>query len=143
MRYKAASGLKTVAGFVSVDPKDPRVFEHSRHDIYEAGLGSLIEQTLQHWDTERKLKVTQVKTAEYVFNKRPCLRIETVRSERRPEFYCYRSVLYVDKENKLPVRNENYDWPRPGGDADGELLEVFSYLDLHFNVGLSDADFNK
>ncbi len=142
MRVKSVGASKLV-GFVSVDPKDHRVFEHSRHDIYEAGLGSLIEQTLVHWDTERKINKTRVSVAEYNYNNRACLRIETTRTERRPEFYCYRSVLYLDKESKLPLRTENYDWPRAGGPPDGDLIEMFSYVDLRFNVGLSDADFNK
>lgn len=139
MRVKAA-GVTRVAGFVSLDPNDYRVAQRSRHNIYEAGIGSLIEQTLSHWDTERKLNQTQVNVAEYNFQK-PCLRIETIRPQRRPEFYCYRSVLYIDKATKLPVRNENYDWPRPGGEADGELVEMFSYVDLQLNVGLPDRDF--
>jgi hypothetical protein len=84
-----------------------------------------------------------VRVAEYNYNNRTCLRIETIRLERRPEFYCYRSVLYLDKDSKLPVRNENYDWPRQGGSPDGDLREMFSYVDLRFNVGLSDADFNR
>jgi hypothetical protein len=137
-----ATGLSKVAGFVSVDPKDPRVFEHSRHDIYEAGLGSLIEQTAQHWEAERRINKTQVNIADYTFE-RPCVRVETLRTERRPEFYCYRSVLYLDKDTKLPVRNENYDWPRPGGTEGGDLMETFSYVNLRYNVGLTDADFNR
>jgi len=33
--------------------------------------------------------------------------------------------------------------PRAGGSGDGELLEMFSYIDLRVNVGLSDQEFNK
>jgi hypothetical protein len=142
MRVKAP-GITRVAGFVSVDPNDYRVTEHSRHNIYEAGLGNLIDQTLNHWAEERKISKTQVKVAEYNYNDRPCLRIETTRPDRRPEFYCHRSVLYLDKQSKLPLRNENYDWPRPGGDADGDLIEMFSYVNLQFNVGLTDGDFRR
>ena len=82
-----------------------------------------------------------MRVAEYSFQ-RPCYRIETIRTERRPEFYCYRSVLYIDKENKLPVRNENYDWPRRGGDPNGELVESYSYTGLRLNVRLPDATFD-
>lgn len=142
MRVKG-HGIQKIAGFVSIDPNDPRVLEHSRHTIYEAGIGNLIEQTLQHWTNEARFNKTQVKVAEYTFDKRACYRIECTRTERRPEYYCYRSVLYIDKESKIPVRNENYDWPRPGGPAEGELLEVFNYIGLRFNLGLGDAEFNR
>jgi hypothetical protein len=142
MRVKQV-GLGKVVGFVSVDPNDYRVMEQSRHNIYEAGIGSLIETTLGHWELERKLNKTQLRVADYNYNNRVCSRIETIRTERRPEFYCYRSVLFIDKESKLPVRTENYDWPRPGGDAEGDLVELFSYVDLQFNVGLPDRDFTR
>ncbi len=132
-----------IAGFVSIDVNDPRVLEHSRHTILEAGIGNVIEHTIRAWEIERKINKTQVKTAEFKFDNRLCIRIESIRTERRPEFYSYRSVLYIDKDAKLPIRAENYDWPRQGGPADGDLLEVFSYVGLRFNSGLSEREFNK
>ena len=114
-----------------------------RHTIYEAGVGNLIEQTIKHWTMERQLGKTEVKMAEYTCNDRRAIRIETRRAEHLPQFYCHRSVLYVDSETKLPLRTENYDWPRAGGPAEGELLEMFSYFDVRLNVGLTEQDFNK
>lgn len=136
-------GILKIAGFVSIDPKDPRVMEHSRHIITDAGIGRLIDQTLVNWGTDRQLGRTETKFAEYEYNGRRCLRIENVRPDRNPAYYAHRSVLYLDKESKLPIRNENYDWPRAGGSPTGELLEVYSYIDLRFNVGLTNRDFDK
>lgn len=136
-------GLLKVAGFINIDPRDPRVLEHSRHTIMEAGLGNLIDESLSHWGRERQTGKTQVRIGEYTFDNRRCWRIEAIRSENRPEFYAYRSVVYVDKESKIPVRNENYHWPRAGGPAEGELMESFSYVGLRFNVGLGDQDFAR
>jgi hypothetical protein len=138
-----SKGILKIAGFVSVDPNDPRVMEHSRHTIYEAGMGHMVDQTLRNFETERQLNRTEVRIAEYDYNSRRCLRIENIRPERRPQYQAYRSVMYLDKESKLPVRTENYDWPRAGGPPTGELLEVYSYVDLRFNVGLADRDFTK
>jgi hypothetical protein len=136
-------GSGKLLGWMSIDTNDPRVVEHSRHTIHEAGLGPLIEQTIKHMDMENKLGKSQVKMAEYTCNNRRAIRIDTVRTERLPQFYCYRSVLYLDAESKLPLRTENYDWPRAGGPADGDLLEMFSFVDMRLNVGLTDQDFNK
>jgi hypothetical protein len=141
MRVKSAAGLKRVAGWVSVDVNDPRVMQHSRHTIMEAGIGNLIEQTIQNMENERRRNKTQVRIAEYSYNNRRCYRIESIRTERDNSYYSYRSVLYLDKETKLPVRAENYDWPYPGGDPNGDLLEMFSFIDMRANVGLTDADF--
>jgi hypothetical protein len=51
--------------------------------------------------------------------------------------------VYVDKDLRLPVRVEVYDWPARNGDPRGELLECYSYINLRFNVGLTDAAFEN
>ena len=143
MRVRSTRLGTKVFGFQSIDTNDPRVMDHSRHSIVEAGIGNLIDQTIKHWEMENKLGKTQVKLAEYKCNNRNALRVETIRPERIQGFYSFRSVLYIDLETKLPLRSEAYDWPRQGGPADGELLEMFSYIDLRLNVGLTEQDFNK
>jgi hypothetical protein len=136
-----ANGILGVAGFVSIDPRDPKVMQNSRHTIYEAGLGNTIERMARAWDEERRAGKTQARIAEYEYAKRRCVRVETYYTERVPQAYCWRSVVYFDKENKLPIRTEAYDWPRAGVPG-GDLLESFSHIDLRFNVGLTDAAFN-
>jgi hypothetical protein len=144
MRVNPKGGpLKNLAGWQNIDTNDRRVMEHSRHNILETGIGNLIDQMLKHWENDRKAIKTEVKTAEYKYQNRLCIRIETIRPDPQGGAYCYRCVLYRDKESKLPIRMEAYDWPRQGGAAEGELLETFSYVNLQFNVGLTDNDFNK
>src|SRR5262249_11463186 len=100
-------------------------------------------RTWKGWQEERQLGRSQVAVAEYEFNKRRCWRVEVSRPDRTAgKFYCYRNVLYFDKETSLPVRVESYDWPRPGGPPAGELLEVFSFLNVQTNVGLDDRHFS-
>ena len=84
-----------------------------------------------------------MRVSDYEFNKRPCTRVETIHPDNRGKhFLTYRSILYFDKETKLPIRIEAYDWPKQGGSPDGELLEVYSYINLRFNTGLGDEAFN-
>ena len=134
--------LKGLVGFVSVELTDPRVAEHSRHKITDAGIGRLIDQTLVNLGVDKQLNRTETKIAEYEYDGRRCIRIENIRPDRNPAYYAHRSVLYLDKDSKLPIRNENYDWPRAGA-PQGELLEVYSYVNLRFNVGLTNRDFDK
>jgi hypothetical protein len=138
-----ATGLRGVAGFISLDPNDSRALENSRHNITEAGIGNLLERYSKGWEKETRLNKTQVRIAEYEYNKRRCTRVETIHPDNSgKEFTFYRSIVYFDKENHLPIRVENYDWPRRGGDPNGALVESYSYADLRLNNGLNKATFD-
>jgi hypothetical protein len=135
--------VHTAIGWLDIAVNSPKVMENSRHYITETGIGNLIERCETGWQNERYMNKNKVQIAEYEYNKRRCIRVETTHTDKDARFYCYRSVTYFDKETKLPIRMECYDWPRPGGPQDGELLECFSYIDIRFNVNLPDATFNK
>jgi hypothetical protein len=136
-----STGLMGAVGFVKIAPNDPRVLQHSRHTITEAGIGNLIERYATRWEAERRQNKTQVRLADYEYNKRRCSRVECIHPEKTPDAYCYRNIVYFDKETRLPIRTESYDWPRQGGPPGGDLLEAFSFVDLRFNVNLNDAAF--
>ncbi len=144
LRVHSKGLIKGAVGFVTVDLNDRRIMEHTRHSIYEAGIGNLIEQAMKYVEVEKDGGKGQARVSETVHDKRPVFRVEIVRAERRPQFDYYRTVLYLDKDSKMPVRGENYDWPRPGSaSAGGELTEQVSFTNLRWNVGLGDRDFNK
>ncbi len=143
MRVKSTFFGANVVGFVSVDINDPRVMQHSRHTIVEAGIGNMIDTALRHWEIERRLAKTDVKIAEYKFDNRPCYRIELTRAEKRSDVHSHRTIMFLEKESKIPIHVENYEHPREGGPPGGDLLEIYSYTSLRFNVGLKDAEFDK
>jgi hypothetical protein len=91
---------------------------------------------------ERSLNKTRASVAEFDYNKRHCMRVETVHPDNTDRlFLFYRSVVYFDRENHLPIRVENYDWPRKANNPGGELVECYSYADLKVNLGLKDDTF--
>ena len=95
------------------------------------------------WANEKKWNLTQVNVADYEYNKRRCVRVETTHPTNPDNrFWFYRNVLYFDKETKLPIRAECYQWPRKDGEQP-ELVEVYSYVNMKLNVGLSEEVFNK
>ena len=136
-------GQGGLLGWLNIDPNDPRVLQNSRHTILEAGLGNMIEQNLKHWELSRRGGKTKVSVADFKFDNRDCIRVEITTLEQSAGSYCHRSIIFLEKESKIPIRLEAYDWPRQGGAPGGDLLESFSYHGLQFNVGLKDADFNK
>ena len=137
-----STGLLGVVGFISMDPRDPRALETSRHAVTEAGIGNLIERYNEAWQLENRLNRTQVRIQDYEASNRRCTRVETVHADNaKGQIPFYRSFVYFDKQNHLPIRVENYDWPRPGVDAAGGLVESYNYADLRLNTGLNDAVF--
>ncbi len=135
-------GLAGIVGFVSLDPQDPRALKENRHPVTSAGLGNLLDSCARQWELERRWNRTIVRIEEVEFRGRPCTRIETIHPDRTAgSFYAYRCLLCLDRTTRLPVHNAAYDWPRPGGDAGGNLLESYDYLDLRCNVGLPDETF--
>jgi hypothetical protein len=136
-----STGLAGVIGWISLDPRDPRVLEHSRHSITEAGIGNLLDRYGQRWEEERRLNQTTVRVGDFVYNKRPCRRVEMIHPPGG-QYLFYRSMVYFDSETHLPIRVENYDWPRPRGNPDGDLAEVYSYINMQLNVHLGDEAFN-
>jgi hypothetical protein len=139
MRVKAA-GLLGSVGFLSLDPDDLRARQTSRRNITEAGLGNLIERVARGWEVDSKRGRAVLRLGEYEYNKRRCFRAETINLTRAPELVCHRSVIFFDKENHLPIRAECYDWPAQKGEP-GELIDVYSFVNLRLNVGLDDEVF--
>jgi len=142
LRVKGA-GTLGLFGFVSLDPNDARVKANSKHPITEAGIGNLISRYEKAWEQERTWGLSKVHISEYDYNKRRCLRVETSHPLKPDErFLYYRTVLYFDKDTKLPIRVECYDWPTEPGDTKGVQAEMVSFAHLKLNVGLDDDTFN-
>src|SRR5262249_23889457 len=73
MRVHDNKGIGKMVGFVSIAPNDPRVLEHTRHTIVEAGIGNLIERFARSWEAERRMGKTRVGMAEYEYNQKRCI----------------------------------------------------------------------
>jgi hypothetical protein len=141
MRVHPAGALGLV-GWVSVDQNDDRAKKSSRHSISEAGLANLIGRYTRGWEKERYMGVTKAELAEYEYNNRRCVRVETTHNaDTVGQFEYFRTVLYFDRETKLPIRVECYDYPHNGSDS-GELVEEYSYLNVRCNVGIGPETFN-
>jgi len=143
MRVHPKGVLGSVAGFISLDPTDPRARQTSKRSITEAGIGNMIERFARAWEHERQLNLaSQVQVAEYEYNRRRCTRVEILHPDNaNGQFLYYRDIIYFDKETHLPIRLEFYDWPRQAGDP-GQLVEIYSFANMRINVGLGDDVFD-
>lgn len=143
VRMKPAGNFSP-AGFVSLDPTDTRATAHTRHAVGEFGIGPIVELLEKNLGIEQRLRnAVQVTVSDYVYANRPVTRFEVFTDRAHALRFAYRTVVYVDKETKLPIRMEAYDQPSINGSPMGELLECYSYVNLKFNQGLGDAAFEK
>lgn len=122
---------------------DPKALGGMRHGMPETGIGAVLARAEKVIETEKKLRTpAAISVTEYKFEGRACHRCEIVCDKPHPGRYAHRCVVYFDKETKLPVRWEAYDAPKPG-DADGELLECVSFVNVKTNTGLGDSAFDR
>jgi len=149
---------------ISLAPDDNLVKDRSRHPVTHAGILNMTRRLKDRWGAELKIGETQVWTSHKVkVAKRPVWFIKTLHPDdpklskvRGGRYMFYKMHLFVDKEHLLPIRLEGYDWfvpaeqpgpldilrkPQPAS-KDLPMLCKYTYLDLKFNVGLTDKDFD-
>lgn len=122
---------------VTLDPESPRARKGGRHAITDLGIGRLIEvlgenvrRGVQHNE------LTIVDGGQHTTFERPTLRY-VLHFPDDPDrgYYCKTTILDVDREHRLPILAETYDWH-------DQLSGRYGYLDLRLNPGLTDDDFN-
>jgi hypothetical protein len=141
MRGKPA-GLLGAIGYITISADDARARKASRHPITSAGIGHVIDKAIRSWEADVKQGGTAtVKVGSYTYAKKKCTRLELSYPEKGKREYA-KNVFYFDQATHLPIRVENYDWPAKAG-GPPELIEVYSYVNMRLNVGLTDATFKK
>lgn len=140
-------GIKAIAGTLDLRPDDPRVLAESRRPITQMGISNLLETNYKIWDTERKVDPSSVEVKLFPDaklgdrNKTPCEAVQITHAKPSRDVKFHISRIYFLKDTKLPVRVENYDWPRGAGEKP-TLIEQYEYSNLKTNVGLKDIDFD-
>jgi hypothetical protein len=136
---------------VHLEPEESRKRKESRHVITEAGLRNAMVRCEARWERDLAQGITNatLEDTELIVALpdhevlRPCRRVTLLRPaepEKRAVFDYYRVQVYFDKDTKLPIRFETFDWPQPGHE-NGRLIERYTYLDVRTNLGFKDADF--
>jgi len=137
------SGFASLAGTMTLDPKGEMAMGENHYPITHIGMRNLISQVLEQWELESKYGEVDVKYFPHAkLGERPCEVIECSHPQPRKEFRFHVCRVYIDNELKLPVRVENYNFPTPNSPKP-VLHEEYTYSNIHVNVGLRDADFDR
>jgi outer membrane lipoprotein-sorting protein len=122
---------------LNLNPHGQLAMGGSRHPITDAGLGHLLK--LFGDNLQRGLRSGQL---EYRIDKEGTVYGRTTQPtelifprDPRNGYYCYRSIISLDVEKRLPIRVQIFDW-------EDSLIEDYGYEELTLNAGLTDADFD-
>ena len=132
----------TLGGTLRLKPKGLLAMQGNRYPIMEIGIENLTQRLLAVARSDRKHQECEVhfyKGAKV--NQRICTKIEVIHPHKRSHFQFHIARVYLDDEFQVPIRYESYDWPQRPGERPS-LLEEYTYLELKFNVGLTDMDFD-
>ena len=133
-------GLKGKFGPYYLDPNGSFAMAGQRYPITNAGFLNLTKQLIEEGMRDRQFPQCEVK--QYKGAKvagRTCT-VTEITHPQLPQFQYHKARIFVDDEWNIPIRLESYLWPQqPGGQP--PVLEEYTYSNLKFNNGFTDADF--
>ena len=136
------TGFQRMLGTLNVSPTGSLAKRFSRYPMTSVGIANLVERLIEVAEKDVQRGECEVKYLQDVkIQGRPCFCIQVTHPTPRSYFTFYKAMIYVDRETNLPIRYESYSWPTRKGGAP-ILLEEYTYLNMKFNVGLSDIDFS-
>jgi len=121
---------------LDLDPRGAIAMGGSRHPITDAGLENflrLLDSNLRK-DTSAEIMYREL-GEEIVYGSRSRKVEYLFPGERTKGYYCYRALINLATESKLPIKTSVYDW-------DGLLVEDYGYETLKLDAGLTEADFD-
>jgi len=146
------SGLGALAGTISLKPDSPRAMKEGKFPITKIGMANMLDAVLEQWKNE--LKYPDVKTTSYPnavlkrsakrlkLQPMECKVLQSSHAKKRPDVEFFMTRLYIDKKTNLPVRVEQYGFPKKPGDKP-PLMAEYTYWNVRTNVGLKDIDFSR
>lgn len=130
-------------GTVSLDPEGNVAMTNQRYPLTQIGILTLTRRLAEVAAEDVKYGECEVKYFKGAkINDRVCTCIQVVHPVPRKNFLFNIARIFVDDGLNVPIRYEAYDWPKAEGSAP-ELIEMYTYLNLKLNVGLTDADFDR
>jgi len=136
------TGINALAGTIALPPTSPQVMKESRYPITRAGCLSMLDAVIKQFEVEARYEGSVVKFYPNAkLGEVPCQVVEVTHPRQAREFRFYRTRLYVDKQTRIPVRVEQYAWPR-SPQQQPPIVEEYTYANIRTNVGLTVQDFD-
>ena len=139
---KEAGITGRLVGRVDLPPGGMLAMRNNRYPITEVGIETLVRRLIEKGERDRAHGECDVQFFRGAKIKdRTCTCLEVIHPTPRAHFDFYKARVFIDDELNVPIRYEAYTWPRNVG-GEPELTEEYTYLNMKFNVGLTDSDFS-
>jgi hypothetical protein len=135
-------GMKRMLGTHALEPNGYLAMAGQRYPLTDIGIENLVVKLIERGERDKKHGLCNVELVPGAkVSGRPCSIIQVTHPTQQPHYDFHIAQIFMDDEWKIPVRYAAYTWPKAPG-AEPEVLEEYTYQNLKFNVGLTDADFD-
>ena len=122
---------------VNLEPTGALAMENSRHPVTDAGLEVLVKKI--DANLRRGLSAGELTLKDHgeqtVYGRKTRELEGVLPKDPARGYYCYRCIVDLDVETKMPIKTRIFDW-------EDQLVECYGYENLSLNPGLSDRDFD-
>lgn len=134
------TGFQKVLGTLKLRPTSRLVMRENRYPITEIGMAKMLEKTINRWE-----KLARNSRARFFpqakLGNRPVRVVQTIHPKKTSGNEFHMTRLYIDKATNLPIRVQQFGFPRKKG-GQPPLIEEYTYSNLRTNVGLKSRDFD-
>ncbi len=122
---------------VLLPPDGPSIMARSRHPFDEIGIGRVIDLIISTFEKANQAGDLELRDLGTTREDGRALRVIEGILPKNPakKYYCYRAIVTIDEDWRLPVAVKVYDW-------DDRLVEHYRYSNIQINPGLTDLDFS-
>lgn len=136
-----AKGAAKLLGTIELNPTAAVAMRGNRYPITEVGIANLTKRLIDVAENDRQFGECDVQMTASKINDRQCTMLQVVHPVPRKNFLFHVARVFMDDENKIPIRYESYDWPEKAG-GPPVLIEEYTYLNMKLNNNLTDDDFS-
>ena len=135
------TGLASLVGPVSLDPRGSMAMQYTLHPITQIGVKNMLNRVMDHWLAERSNESVSVKFYPNArIGQTECQVVEATHPTEGPATKPHRVRLYVDKNNGMPIRVQHVTIPSRAGEQES-IIADYAYLSMKTNIGLTDKQF--
>ena len=124
-------------------PTGELAMRENRHPITEFGFenfGRRLIHLIPEAITPEQVRVEHSENSKV--DGRLCTGIVVTRTKRAQQDRFHRVRIFFDRDLKIPIHYEAYDWPKTDG-GKPVLLEQYTFRNIVINPGLTDGDFRR